>query len=130
MLRGAALGNLGWVVYCQGDYARATALYREALALHRAIGDRWEVVWLIEDVAMIGAALGQPERTARLFGAAAAIREALGTTTAQSPIGDPSEGVRAARAALGEADFAAAWAEGRAMTLEQAVDAALSGPLA
>jgi non-specific serine/threonine protein kinase len=122
----AALGNLGWVKYGQGDYARASALYREALTLARAIGDRWEVVWLLEDIAMMGAALGQPEWAARLFGATAALREALGTSTAQSPAAGTGEGRQAARAALGEAGFAAAWAAGRAMTLEQAVAAALA----
>ena len=37
----------------------------------------------------------------------------------------PAESIAAARAALGDDRFAAAWAEGRAMALEQAVAYAL-----
>jgi hypothetical protein len=37
------------------------------------------------------------------------------------------ESIAAARASLGEAEFAVEWARGQAMTLEQAVDYALGG---
>ena len=39
---------------------------------------------------------------------------------------DHDRDVAAVRAALGEAAFAAAWAEGRAMTMEQAIAEALN----
>jgi hypothetical protein len=100
----------------------------EALALARAIGDRHDVAWLLEDLAMIGATQGPPELAARLFGAAAALRKAFGMPSGQYATADYRQRTGSVRTALGEARFAAAWAEGQAMTLEQAVDAALAGP--
>ncbi len=70
---------------------------------------------------------GQGGRMARLFGAAAALREA---THWRLPAADQShyEVVPAARTALGEAAFAAAWAEGRSLTWVEAVTCALEVP--
>src|SRR4051794_9164448 len=65
-------------------------------------------------------------RTLRLLGAAEAYCETVGL---RSPVGEPdqyTETVTAGRAALGEAAFAAAWAEGRSMSLEEALAYALS----
>jgi tetratricopeptide (TPR) repeat protein len=121
------LGDLAWVLHCRGDHARATALYAEALTLASAIGDRRDVTWLLEDLAMVGATYRLPEQAARLFGAAAALRETSGSPNAQFATADYSRRLQFVREALGEAGFATAWAEGRAMTLEQAVDAALTG---
>jgi hypothetical protein len=70
-------------------------------------------------------ALGQPLRGARLGGAAEAQREALGVPLAPATRSDQDQALRALRAALGEEGFAAAWAEGQALSLEEAVALAL-----
>src|SRR5215212_9009977 len=65
------------------------------------------------------------ERAARLFGAAEAFCDTLG---AQPPAIDPREYERSiseSRVALGEAMFAAAWTQGRALSLDQAIEYAL-----
>ena len=57
----------------------------------------------------------------RLFGAAEALREAI---RAPRPVIDRADFERhmaAARGALGEEAFTAAWAQGQALTLEEAV---------
>jgi hypothetical protein len=64
---------------------------------------------------------------AMLFGAAEAIRDALGTPLPPVDRADHDRCLAAVRAALGEEAFAAASAEGRAMELEQAVAYALEG---
>jgi DNA-binding NarL/FixJ family response regulator len=66
----------------------------------------------------------------RLLGVAAVLREAAGAP--RWPADQPGyEGtVAAARTRLGTAAFAAAWAAGRALTLEQAVAEALGGAIA
>ena len=67
-------------------------------------------------------------RSARLFGAAEALEETLGSGSAEwfaDQTGDDRL-VASARAALGDAAFAAAWGAGRSMTLEQAVEYALA----
>ena len=65
-------------------------------------------------------------RAARLGGAASALRESIGSpqTPAEQETTDKTMG--AVREALGGGAFAAAWDAGRAMTLEQAVEYALS----
>ena len=68
---------------------------------------------------------GQPERAARLLGAAEALGEALYEPPRSGSRIHFELYVAAARAQLDEATFEAAWAEGRAMTLEQAVAHAL-----
>ena len=61
-------------------------------------------------------------------GAAEAEREATGRREVQVIRAINERDTAETRAALGEAAFAAAWAEGRAMTLEQAVAYALDEP--
>lgn len=67
---------------------------------------------------------GEPERTARLLGAAALLPESRGISLPPIERADLDRVMAGVRAALGEAAFAAAWAEGRALPLDQAVAAA------
>ena len=60
------------------------------------------------------------------LGAAAALRETMGTPIPPVYRADYDRSVAAARAQLGEKAFAAAWAEGRIMTVEQVL--AAQGP--
>jgi DNA-binding NarL/FixJ family response regulator len=68
---------------------------------------------------------GAYARAARLFGAAEALRGAVGASVLPFYRADYERGVAAARAGLDEQSFAAAWERGRAMTLEQAIGYAL-----
>jgi hypothetical protein len=74
---------------------------------------------------MASAAASQPEKAARVFGAAEALREAIGAPVPPVERPDYDRAVAAARARLGEVAFSSGWAEGRAMTLEQAMSYAL-----
>ena len=63
----------------------------------------------------------QAARAARLAGAAGALREQLGAPVSPGDRSWYEPAIAHARAALGDAGFTAAQAEGRAMTLEQAI---------
>jgi hypothetical protein len=63
----------------------------------------------------------EQERAARLSGAAEALRQAIGTRQAPAARGTRERLMRAVCEQLGAKAFAAAWAEGQAMTMEQAV---------
>jgi len=78
-------------------------------------------VYCLAGFAGVAALAGQDERAARLFGAveAAAQRLALKMDDLDRMTYDPM--IAAVRGRLGEASFNAAWAAGRAMTLEQAL---------
>jgi len=66
-------------------------------------------------------------RWAQLFGAAEGLRAVIGIVVSGLPIERAAyeESVASVRAQLDQQTFAAAWAEGRAMTLEQAIALAL-----
>ena len=81
---------------------------------------------VIEAVGIVAAAVGQAERGARLLGAAEAQRERIGLRfRVREDQAALEQAVAAARAALGEDAFAAAWAAGRTLSPGQAVAEAL-----
>jgi predicted ATPase len=121
-----ALHNLSAVAYAQGDDVRATSLLREVLGLQQQHGLKGLIAGSLERFAGLALRQGQPARAARLFGAAEALRAALGAPLPPSERADYDRGVATARAQLGEVTLAAAWTEGAAMTLEQAIANALS----
>jgi hypothetical protein len=69
----------------------------------------------------------QPERAARLFGAAEALHEAIGKPLPPFLRADYDRDVAAVHAQLDDATFDAAWAAGQALSLEQAIAEALAG---
>jgi hypothetical protein len=97
------------VLLRQGDHAGALAVLREGLSLFRTLGNRLGAAYTLEAFAALAAAQGKGEHAARLSGAAAALRAVVATS--RSP----------ADHAYQEGEFAAAWAQGRAMTLEEAI---------
>jgi DNA-binding CsgD family transcriptional regulator len=101
----------------------AYALFEESLTIAREIGDKLNIPYHLEGFAGVVAVRGEPAWAARLWGVAEALREAMGTPIPPVFRTDYDRSVVAARAQLGEKAFAAAWAEGRAMTLEQALAA-------
>jgi predicted ATPase/DNA-binding SARP family transcriptional activator len=119
------IGNLAKVACGQEDYVGARALRQESLTLFRQLGDQQGIAWSLEGAAAIAGAQNQPERGARLFGASEGLRGAIGSPLSPSERADCERHVAAARAALGEEAFAAAWEAGRAMSLDDAVTLAL-----
>jgi non-specific serine/threonine protein kinase len=119
-----ALHGLAYVAYKQRVLPRALAATQEVLALDWA--DGWPVYHYLEDVADIAGRIGRPEVAARLYGAAEAQRERDGRPVEPVYRAEFERDAAVSRWALGEAAFAAAWAAGRALPLEQAVAEALS----
>jgi hypothetical protein len=123
--RAKALWEAGGLAWLQGDYGTARALLEESLAINRELGDKWGIAQNLERLAALAVAQAQPARAARPFGTAEALREALGAPLPPVDGAEHDRSVAAVRTALGEEAFAAAWAEGREMSLEQSIDCAL-----
>jgi predicted ATPase/two-component SAPR family response regulator len=123
------LRNLGVVVFRQGDHDRAEALIKESLFLLRELGDKLYTSRGLECLAAVVSMRGDHGRAARLFGAGEALREAIGASVPFHLV-DYDGAIAGARDTLGEEAFAAAWAQGREMTMEQAVAYALDEPSA
>jgi non-specific serine/threonine protein kinase len=121
-----ALGATGHLERDEGNYARAGALYRESLLRRRELGDLFALAQALEDLAGLANRQQQPERAIRLLGAQEAFCDTLGARPPVAMLDEYERAIAEGRAALGEAAFAAVWAEGRAMSLAQAVEYALS----
>ncbi len=121
-----ALSRLGFVAVHQSNYGQAAASFTESLIVCRETGNRWISEECLEGFARVASAKGECEKAARLFGAAEVLREAVGWHPAPPDQAYHDQCVASARAGLEETAFAAAWAEGRAMTLEQAVEYTLT----
>ncbi len=121
-----ALRGLGTVALRRGDLDEAAAHYGKGLALSREVNEGWVTQDCLVGLAGVACALGYCRRAAQLFGAAEALRDTLGLRRVAADERDREQRVSAARAALGNEAFSVAWAEGRAMTLEQAVEIAIA----
>jgi predicted ATPase/class 3 adenylate cyclase len=117
--------NLAWTTLHQGDDQGAAALVREGLDLACEVGCR--PVMALGAAAQAGVALaqGRSERAVRLLGAVKPQIDGVDAMLSTADVADLVETEAGARAAIGEEAFAMAWAEGRAMTLEQAICVAL-----
>lgn len=117
--------HLGEALQEQNEFEATRALYQEGLALCRQIDDRRLVTWYLVGLARMASAQGRAAGAARLLGAAEALLELLGSSLPEFMSASLESSQSVARTALDEETFAAAWAEGRAMALEQALTAAL-----
>lgn len=120
-----ALTGLGLVARQQGDFDRSQASFHEALQLAQEPGARLEVAQCFEGLAGLSSEQGHPHRAARLFGAAEALREAIGTGLPAGHDADHSRDVEAVRTRLAEQAFEEMWSAGRELDLEQAIAYAL-----
>jgi ATP/maltotriose-dependent transcriptional regulator MalT len=117
---------LGNAVAWRGDYKRAKELSEESLTLSKELGERLTASDGLEGLACVIAAEGASEQAARLFGAALALREAIGyqNTLEEDAWREPY--LATARSLLGEDSWEEALAQGRAMSMAEAIEYALS----
>jgi DNA-binding CsgD family transcriptional regulator len=116
---------LALLTYSEGDYHAARGFVRESLGALPEVA-LYPIPTVLATATSIAARLGQPRRAARLAGATAAFSESVDIVPI--PLAEPilSEGQEMARRALGEAEYDAAWAEGRALSLDGAIDEGLA----
>jgi DNA-binding CsgD family transcriptional regulator/tetratricopeptide (TPR) repeat protein len=125
-----SLSSLGDVALDQNDLPAARRWYEECLTLLAELGDRLLVSHCLAGLAAVCAADADVLRAARLSGAAAALLDAVGAIEHSVSSVDVARGLEIARAALTAEEFDRAWAEGQAMSLEQAIAYALEPELA
>jgi predicted ATPase/DNA-binding CsgD family transcriptional regulator len=126
------LSWLACTAFVRGERAKAGALCESSLARFRQMDDQESMGFCLQEWGCMAARGGESAWAAQLWGAA----ETLGGATRSSRLFDlftlftalgehaDYEWMRAAaRAELGEQAFAAAWAQGRTMTPEQAIAA-------
>ena len=115
---------LGHVALSQGSYAQAQAHYDVSLSLRQELGDKEGIAAALEGLAGVAQGQGQPLSAARLYGAAQALRDAIGAPLAPTDRASYERRLADVRVQLEAAPFEAAWTQGRAFTLAQAIAAA------
>jgi hypothetical protein len=119
------VNDLGVVAHGRGELVEAARHYAESVRLFRDVGDTWFIASPLAGLAAIAVAHGRAETAARLLGVAAAVREASGAVAWTIEQGRDEQTVSTARAVLGVERFAQVLADGRALTLQHAIDEAL-----
>ena len=121
------LTHLGRLAHLRGDATRAETLLHESLKVGWQLGERSTVTEGIEGLAGVACDRGEAVHCARLLGVAEALRETTGIPLPAVHEPEIERYVTTARAALGEATFAAARGEGRSLGPEQVVAAIAAG---
>ncbi|BCY11940.1 hypothetical protein L3i22_070280 [Actinoplanes sp. L3-i22] len=112
--------QLGLAALADGDLAGAVRMFRAGMALRHEIGDREDLANSFDCLA-VALAGSEPARAARLVAAAGELRRRHRLAD-PAGAGERREAVcAAAREALGDRGFAAAWRSGAAMSIEEAV---------
>jgi predicted ATPase/DNA-binding CsgD family transcriptional regulator len=123
----SALYTLAILARTEGKDEHARNLFEEGLRLSAELGNEADVAHCLEGLASMYGAEGKIVRAARLWGAEEALLEKL-EDAVYTYLPDRAlhrSQVAAARSQVDEAAWTAAWTEGRAMSLEQAVSYAL-----
>src|SRR5215207_325509 len=123
-----SLGMGAFASLGRGDNRRASALCEEGLALSQQPRVMNVTAFHLHASAALASSQGRPARSARLWGAAESLREAIGTILSPVELHVYGPYIDAARMRLEEAAWEEAWAEGKAMTVEEAVGHALGAP--
>jgi hypothetical protein len=122
--------NFGTIAREEGDLAEARRCCADSIEILCSIRDRNLMFRSVDEAALLAALAGQGDMAARLWGASSASRERTGQAREPHDQRDLDKHLAPARAALCQATgsddaWARAEAEGRALSDEEAIDAAL-----
>ena len=116
------LDLLGITACRRGQFDRAAEFFKQALASNKRFSYRQGVAENLAGLGAVQVELGQLESALRLFGAAEALLEMIGTDLGPADRELYDRHVSAACDQLDGESFDRLWAEGRAMTVEQALE--------
>jgi hypothetical protein len=117
------LGRLDWL---HEHYAEAGAHYRVGLRSFRDMVWPSMIYLTLEGLAEVAAGQRQPTRAFRLAAASARLRDAARADASPVEQAELDHALALVRPTLSETKAAVAWAEGQAMTLEQAIAYAMA----
>jgi DNA-binding CsgD family transcriptional regulator len=117
----AALTTRARVGFADGRCEAAERDAREALACAAECGAHLPVADTLECLAALRTGVGSYDEAARLFGAADGFRQRTGVVRFKVHQASHEASVAALREAMDEKDFDATWAEGAALSTEEAI---------
>jgi predicted ATPase/DNA-binding winged helix-turn-helix (wHTH) protein len=119
------LADLGNLASDQGDYSTAQDLYRQSIRIFQELEHKRGIARLLECFACSAAVQLEAERSLRLAGAAAALRQNIGAPLTPADHAKLEASLHPARQALGSAMGGTAWSEGWALPVEKAIEEVL-----
>jgi predicted ATPase len=117
--------NLGFIALHEDDPEGAQTMLKESLTLAMKIGHTAYTADKLSALAGAAVALGQPQRAARLIGAADALFESNSYIPQPGDLPEFERYKAAAREQIDKVIFETAWAEGHAMNPDEAIAYAL-----
>ena len=120
-----SLYSLAELAARQGESGQARRYYAQSLAIRQELGDRRNIADSLEALGILAAGCKDSAQAARLLGAANSLREQINAPPPPAKQEKLDRVLSSTRSALGERAFAKDWDEGRAMSMEQAIDYAL-----
>lgn len=116
--------GLGWVSLHTNDFEKARTLFKESLILSNDSSNFMNIALSLTGLAGILGMTGECEQAARLLGTVDSILDGLGQLEPADQK-DFDYYVSIVKGKLEGSDFEKAWTEGRAMSMEQAIEYAL-----
>ncbi|OBH02606.1 transcriptional regulator [Mycobacterium sp. E2699] len=123
----SALTTRARVAIAQGEFELAERSAHDALKCAADMQARSGVADTLECLGALAGGAGSHREAARLFGAAHAIRQRIGEVRFKVYDAACEAAVAALREAMGDSEFDAAWAEGAALSTEEAIAFAQRG---
>jgi predicted ATPase len=121
------LADLGNLASEQGNYSMAQDLYRQSIRIFQELEHKRGIARLLECFACSAAVQLEAERSLRLAGAAAALRQNIGAPLTPAEHAKLEASLHTARQALGSTVSGTAWSEGWALPVEKAIEEVLLG---
>ena len=118
--------ELGHVERYTGNLKAARAIYQETIKSWQEIGNRPAIAHQLECFGFLAVADEEPQRAIRLFSAADTLRERIQAPRVDHEQAEYEQYVDQLHAMLSESEFNSLWAEGKSMTMEQAIQLALN----
>jgi non-specific serine/threonine protein kinase len=120
------LEGLGNAERLEERFDSARQFYMESLPLKVSVMDKMGITYSLESFAQLAAVQKQFKRAAILWGAAETLGETLNILLIPSKESLYTSLISDTRTQLGEVSFHAAWAKGKAMKMQEAIEYALS----
>lgn len=120
------LYNLADCARRRGEIAGAWERYRESLSITHELGERHLASRILDRIAHVLTTTGLPRQAARLLGAAATQRRAIGDALFPEEEAFVAETIATTRAVLSDEAFQVAWEGGASLSADQAVAEALA----
>jgi predicted ATPase len=109
-----------------GELDEPLKTYRDLLPKWKDLGHRSAVAHELECIAYILVRKEESEPAATLLGAAEALREAIDSVMTKAEQVEYAQEISALRAGMEEVEFQQSWSKGRSLTMDEAIELALS----